>query len=198
MESKTNKLTKVVNITILESYPSVLKHSIPIIQIFAFLIYVPTLIYYNIVKLIEDVKKMDKTSYKKIFKREKKRVVLGPVEGEVSYDIETETFSDKKISKIEAIKVQEDIKKTEIIYYYGKKAVTRLAEIVNENNLISKIDHLPSEKGFILKEETLFIDFKGAETGTVFFLTKSYTIAALRTMYILDKIRSKLTFWRRK
>jgi len=179
MDSKNNII---YNYTIIESFPSILKHRIPLIQIGIYFIFIPILIYYNIMFLINKIYNKDFSSFKK------KKIIFGPVEGEISYNIETESFKDKEKSEIENIKRKNIIEKTIIVYYFGNKAIKRLTDILIEKNLENNIEHLPSKKGFVLKEEKLFLLNQLENNETSIYLTKSYTVAALRTLYILEYI----------
>lgn len=171
---------KIKKYTFFESYPSILKHKIPIISMLIGTTYIFVLIFYWL-KAIKYVIK---------FHEFKKTIKIDGATSEINYPLTVtsiNTATDKQI-----IDVKKITRKTFITFYKkGSESVNRVKELLNDGTIEPLLkEYLPKNKNFYLREEVLTI-FEEDYSGDVILLTKGYNIAAMRTLNIFSFLINK-------
>jgi len=176
MESK--KILK--KYTIIESYPSILTTSIPIIDIIVGIGYYIWLFSYFLYSFFKHLLKGPKYFKQFILSFfSKKEEIIGFPKNEIDHDIKDETILDLK-------PIIEDTNETKVDIYRGKKATERLKEVIREHNLYDYVKFLPVNY-FTLREEILIGEFSKNDI----ILSKGYSIPVYNYISFILKIKNK-------
>jgi hypothetical protein len=166
---------KIKKYTFFESYPSILKHKIPIITIAIFFTYLSILIFYWF-KSIKYVIKFHK------FQRTLK--IDGPT-SEINFPISVNSITNAASEKI--IDLKSNTQKTSITFYKkGNESFEKVKELLSNGTIDDSMKNfLPSSKNFYLREDLITIIDKNY-SGDVIFITKGYNIAVMKTLRIFS------------
>jgi len=172
--------------TIIEYYPSVLNHRIPIVHIIIYIIYKILFISYYIYELIKDIKSkkwnllkiitFPKDFYKKNFSKKDKL-----------------TINNKYIPEdfLEEIENNSNLIKIKVSFKKNKESVLIIEDLINKSIIDNSLkEFLPKKNNFFLKEETLFLK-KDIKEVPDYLLFKGYNKPTLIILNILKKLRIK-------
>ena len=166
---------KIKKYTFFESYPSILKHKIPLFTIIIFFTYLTILLYYWF-KSIKYVIKFHK------FQRTVK--IDGPT-SEINFPISVNSITNASTEKI--IDIKKSTQKTSITFYKkGKESFEKVKELLSSGTIDQSMKNfLPTSKNFYLREDLItIIDENYA--GDVILITKGYNIAVMKTLRIFS------------
>lgn len=157
-------VSKNIKYTIFERYPSVLKTTIPLIDILIGIGYYIWIFLYFFYELFMNLfKKGPMSAWKYIKKFFRKEDMYKGIAPEIDYDITENKKEDFR-------SLMEDTDITRVTIYKGKKAFIKLKEVIKENDLYEYIDSLPITY-FILKEEVM----EGTYEKDNIYLTRGYS-----------------------
>ncbi len=173
--------------TIIESYPSILKHSIFII---AFII---ASVYFILfwIELIKTMFIAFNKSFSKGISFFKNLVILKKedyIEGASSFkDFTFDSVDICNSKESDFNKIKEQIVETKIFYHSGIKALNIIHSLNDNLQLNLNLTEL-TKTNFILKEEIIFIKSEEELLKKDFILTKGYNKAAINTYNLFKKI----------
>lgn len=177
--------------TIIESYPSIIKHEIFIIALPMFLVYTCFFIF----EIFENIYLVGKKSFKNIFiyLKElfipKKEIYIEGPSSFIDFDINTKSFQKASQSKLNSLK--DYIIDSKIKNFLGKESKRELKRIIEENDFtIENFEYfMKSSTNFVLREETIFFREEASELidNNFVFLTKGYNKPAIKTYNLFKK-----------
>ena len=184
---------KITKYSIIEAYPSILRHKLPIIEIFLFIVYVLAnifvLIKMVILGLIKNIKSLINLKYLFI-NRDKTYEIIGGT-GHINYEISCNSIEDNAlVTKLEDIKPY--VLKTIITEFQGKRAIDVLRTLLYNHIIDSKYgSYLPTSKYFILKKEEMICNANNIDDSLhdQIFVVKSYNEPTMITVSIFKKLK---------
>jgi len=176
---------------ILELYPSIIKHRIPIVAIVLFAIYFVLFIFYYLKMIILSIGRNSKEKLKYTFlKNNYNQEIEGP-NSFTDFKLSSSDITDSKINeKIE--KEKDNVIKTISRNHYRKEAAILLQSLVDQN-LIKKeeLKNLPLNGKFVIKEEEIY--FKEGTGSFEIEITKGYNKPATLTYTLYKKLTNIFT-----
>lgn len=183
---------KIHKYSIIESYPSILIHKIPLFTILIFFVYLYNVVLYYtkqlVVLLRQDIKNIF-SLFKKVHYQE-----LDKAPSEVDFSLDSIDFDSSKEVK-ELTNTKPYIQKTIIHYLYGLDAVKEIQQLVQDKKIDSEyIQYLPANTNYVLKKEILYIQNPKDKTLCgKYYIVKSYNIPTIKTLLFVDKFAKYFT-----
>lgn len=188
---------KIYKYLIIEAYPSIIKHNIPIVGIFLFIVYVLSMLVYFIYLFFKNLRR----GFKNVmfflggfFKP--KNVSIKSNSSSFNVNISSTSSENMEVSTFEDLK--KHIVKTDIEYFKKEEAISVIKELIDKGVVEDK-STLPVN-GFLLKKETIYLksNFNQFQEGEEFLL-KGFNYPAMFTYKVykaifvdpINKIKSK-------
>lgn len=184
---------KITKYSIIEAYPSILKHKLPIIEIMLFIIYVLANIFVLfkiiILGLYKNIKSLINLKYIFINRNKTYEIVGGS--GHINYEINCDSIENNSlVTKLEDIKPY--IIKTIVTEFQGKKAIDTMKSLLYNHVIDSKyISYLPTSKYFVLKKEEMICNANNIDDSLhdQVFVVKSYNEPTMIVVSIFKKLK---------
>lgn len=173
--------------TIIESYPSILKHNIFIISFIIFIIYFILFVFEILKNFVISLNKSFKLGFiylKNLFILNKEEHIIG-ASSTKEFVFNSSDITNSIESDFNNIKNQ--IQETKIKKYFGKEALNIVFSL-NENLELGLDLSSLSKTNFVLKEEIFIINSEEDLLRKDFVLTKGYNKSAINTYNLFKKI----------
>jgi len=193
-----------IKYTIIEVYPSIIKHKIPLIAIILFLIYSTLFILIYTYMIFKNIGSHSLSLIKQIFIPLKDIQFIKGSNNMVDFELGSTNVNDSNIDKeLEGLK--EKISHSYIKNYLRKDSNKLLEKLIQKKCISSDmLEFLPNRDTFVMKEEIIYFSDKEIIDHSIFFndydninyslvtVTKGYNLAAVLTYKLYNNSIKKI------